>query len=205
MAGGAHRSARQSVYPPRRSRLTPVGPAAETGWLRPRVRRPAAAAEAPGGVMRGPAHLLLLSALALLLREASSSAAAAAPAGSRLVSVQSSATWKFSFDLIDLDPLTGVIAVSPLNGSVSCGTPDPHVGKECLSAGATTNGAGADIVPPTDSPTGSALVVFTVQCLCPMLIGPNDEMLAYGPPIVLALDVRAVTLRPDPLSLTRLT
>jgi hypothetical protein len=162
-------------------------------------------AQANVSVMPGPAHLLLLSALALLLREASSSAAAAAPAGSRLVSVQSSATRKFSFDLIDLDPLTGVIAVSPLNGSVSCGTPDPHVGKECLSAGATTNGAGADIVPPTDSPTGSALVVFTVQCLCPMLIGPNDEMLAYGPPIVLALDVRAVTLRPDPLSLTRLT
>lgn len=152
------------------------------------------------------AHVLL--ALALLSEAAcsASSSSAPGPAGSRLVSVQSSSTKRFHFDLIDLDPLTGVVDVNPLNGSVSCTAPDPHIGKECLRAGATTNGAGADIVPPIDSPTGSALVVFTVHCMCPVMIGPHDELIAYGPPIILALDVRVVAVclsSPRSLVLTR--
>ena len=100
----------------------------------------------------------------------------------------------FGFELVELDPLTGVATVSPLNGSIPC-VGDSRTGKTCNGAGTASNGADADLVPATDSPTGRALLVFTVQCDCPKLIGPNDWLMAKGPPVVVALDIEKKTIR----------
>ena len=100
----------------------------------------------------------------------------------------------FGFELVELDPLTGVATVSPLNGSIPC-VGDSRTGKTCNGAGTASNGADADLVPAADSPTGGALLVFTVQCDCPKLIGPNDWLSAHGPPVVVALDIEKKSIR----------
>jgi hypothetical protein len=95
---------------------------------------------------------------------------------------------RYKFELIELDPLSGGAIVHPLNGSVHCG-------QGCHSCDAATNSANADVIPAGSSPTGEgASLLFTVQCECPTLIGPDNWLLQFGPPKLVVVDVAQLHL-----------
>ena len=96
----------------------------------------------------------------------------------------------YKFELVELDPLSGAALAHPLNGTVHCG-------KGCSGCDATPNSANADVIPAGSSSIfgGSAsLLLFTVQCICPIEIGPNNWLEAKAPPTLVAVDVAQLQL-----------
>lgn len=94
---------------------------------------------------------------------------------------------RYKFELVEIDALSGVAKVHAINGTVSCG-------KGCHGCSAGTNSANADLIPAESSPTGGAALMFVVRCECPIMIGPNDWLVADGPPKLVVLDVAQLQL-----------